>query len=66
MRSQPAQLLQEPAEPPRARSEQLALNRHAVGFAHDASIYGAMNAAVWERRGLLQRLRRRPPLREAP
>lgn len=49
---------------PRAVSEQLALNRAAVAFAEDAPTRDALDAAGWQRRGFLQRLSRRPRLRE--
>jgi hypothetical protein len=49
------------AQRTRGIGEQIALNRRAVGFAHDASTYGTMNASDWDRGGLLDRLRKHAP-----
>lgn len=57
-------LSQLPVEAPGRPSirEQLALNRHAVAAAEEISRYGQADPG-WERRGFLQALRRRAPLR---
>jgi DNA anti-recombination protein RmuC len=60
-----AQRLQEPIARQRTTAEQLVLNRHVVAFADAQTHEATVEENLWERRGLLQALRRRPRLHRA-